>query len=75
MLPAGSRLELLVGGRDYADTSLPPITMSNFKNQMTGCGPFLHDDPVDRSEERLAGTVTLHSTPAEPCVLRLPVIP
>ncbi|HTW16655.1 MAG TPA: CocE/NonD family hydrolase [Nocardioides sp.] len=75
VLPAGSRLELLVGGRDYADTSLPPITMSNFKNQMTGCGPFLHDDPEDRPEGTFAGTVTLHAGAEGGCLLRLPVVP
>ncbi len=49
--------------------------MSNFKNQMTGCGPFLHDDPEDRPEGTFAGTVTLHAGAEGGCLLRLPVVP
>ena len=34
--------------------------LSNFKNELTGCGPFLHDDPRDRP----AGRVRRHHQPA-----------
>ena len=34
--------------------------MSNFKNELKGCGPFLHDDPRDRPPAIFNGTTTLH---------------
>ena len=31
------------------------------KNPMTGCGPFVHNDPEDRPAELFTGTVTVHT--------------
>ena len=45
------------------------------KNPMKGCGPFLHDDPVDRPSETFDNTVTLHFDPQRPATLLVPVIP
>jgi hypothetical protein len=46
-----------------------------FKNELTGCGPFLHDDPADRPPELTTGRVTLHTGPDHPAYLLLPDIP
>jgi hypothetical protein len=42
---------------------------------MTGCGPFLHDDPGDRPPERFAGTTTLHAGAGRAAYVLLPVVP
>ncbi|MEV0563807.1 CocE/NonD family hydrolase [Dactylosporangium sp. NPDC050588] len=61
VVPAGYTLAVTIGGRDYENPELEDaVTMSNFKNAMKGCGPFLHDDPVDRPERRDAARVRVH---------------
>jgi uncharacterized protein len=42
---------------------------------MTGCGPFLHDDPADRPPELTGSTQTLWAGPGRESFLLLPVIP
>jgi hypothetical protein len=42
---------------------------------MTGCGPFVHDDPRDRPAELFEGTVTVHTGADHPSSLLLPFIP
>ena len=74
VLPKGYRLGLTIMGRDY-EHGLEQSTLSNMKNPMTGCGPFLHDDPVDRPSETFDNTVTLHFDPQRPATLLVPVIP
>jgi uncharacterized protein len=49
--------------------------MSNFKNELTGCGPFLHDGPRDRPPEPFAGVTALHFGGAARPYLLLPLIP
>ncbi len=49
--------------------------LSNFKNELKGCGPFLHDDPRDRPKELFGGTTTLHAAPDRAAYLLLPIIP
>jgi predicted acyl esterase len=76
VVPAGYRLALTVRGKDYewgGDTT--GLRLSNFKNELKGCGPFLHDDPEDRPEEVFGGTVTLHTGAEHPAYVLLPVIP
>jgi len=75
VVPAGWRISLRVGGQDFADRTLPVVMMSNFKNQMTGSGPFLHDHPVDRSASTFSGTTTLHLGGDTPSRLLVPVVP
>jgi predicted acyl esterase len=75
VLPAGYRIALTVRGIDYVYPGPSGGYMSNFKNELTGCGPFLHDDPADRPAESSGGRVTLHTGPAHPSYLLLPVIP
>jgi predicted acyl esterase len=74
VVPAGWRIALTLRGRDY-EWDGPAATLSNMKNPMRGCGPFLHDDPQDRPPEVFGGRVTLHSGPGRQPYLLLPVIP
>ena len=72
VVPAGCRLALSVRGRDYEWQKSTGARLSNFKNELRGCGPFLHDDPRDRPASVFGGRTTLHLK--DSCVL-LPVIP
>jgi hypothetical protein len=49
--------------------------MSNFKNELRGCGPFLHNDPEDRPAALFGGETTIHLAAEFPAELLLPVIP
>ena len=73
--PAGHRIALTIRGKDYEYGGASGGKLSNFKNELKGCGPFLHDDPVDRPPEIFGGTTTLHFGGEEPPYLLLPVIP
>jgi uncharacterized protein len=75
VIPAGFRLGLTVRGKDYVWPGGSGGKLSNFKNEMTGCGPFLHDDPDDRPTETFGGTTTLHVSPTRQPWLLVPVIP
>ncbi len=48
VLPAGFRIALTILGKDYEHAHGGEKKLSNFKNELRGCGPFLHDDPADR---------------------------
>jgi predicted acyl esterase len=56
----GHRIALSVRGRDYKWQTTTGAKLSNFKNELLGCGPFLHDDPRDRPPRLFSGTTTLH---------------
>ena len=59
VVPPGHRVALTVRGRDY-EAAADGGKLSNFKNVLRGCGPFLHDDP--------SGTGRPNSSPgAPPC--------
>jgi predicted acyl esterase len=75
VVPAGCRLALSVRGRDYIYAEKTGLKLSNFKNELRGCGPFLHDDPRDRPAREFGGRTTLHFGPDHPAWLLLPVIP
>ncbi len=75
VVPAGHRVALSVRGKDYEWQKTTGAKLSNFKNELTGCGPFLHDDPRDRPKEIFGGKVTLHFGPERAAYLLLPVIP
>jgi uncharacterized protein len=75
VLPAGYRIALTVQGKDYEYPGISGGRLSNFKNEMRGCGPFLHDDPRDRPPEIFGGKTTLHTTAANPSFVLLPIIP
>jgi predicted acyl esterase len=73
VVPAGYRIALSVRGRDYEWQKTTGAKLSNFKNELLGCGPFLHNEPRDRPAAVFGGKTTLHLD-ADSYVL-LPVIP
>jgi uncharacterized protein len=75
VVPAGYRIGLTVRGKDYEYDGPRGGKISSFKNELRGCGPFLHDDPRDRPLEIFAGKTTLHSGPNRAAYLLLPIIP
>lgn len=75
VVPAGYRIGLNVRGKDYESPKASGQTLSNFKNELKGCGPFLHDDPRDRPEEVFGGTTTIHIGASNPAFLLLPIVP
>jgi predicted acyl esterase len=75
VVPKGHRIALSVLGRDYIWQETTGARLSNFKNELRGCGPFLHDDPRDRPAAIFGGTTTLHLDPEAPSFVLLPVIP
>jgi len=66
---------LSVRGNDYRYPGPSGGRLSNFKNEMTGCGPFLHDDPRDRPPAPYGVTNTLHAGPARQAYVLLPIVP
>jgi hypothetical protein len=75
VVPAGYRLGLTLRGSDYEyEGELEESRLGTFKNELTGVGPFLHDDPIDRPVGVFGGLVTVHSGPGTPSQLLLPVI-
>jgi hypothetical protein len=75
VVPAGCRLALSVRGKDYVFAEKTGLKLSNFKNELRGCGPFLHDDPRDRPPAEFAGRTTLHFEDGQAAYILLPVIP
>ena len=75
VVPKGYRVGLSVRGTDYRYPGPSGGKLSNFKNELTGCGPFLHDDPRDRPPAIFGGTNTLHFGPDSPSWVLLPIIP
>lgn len=74
VIPAGYRLGLTVRGKDYEYPGEPAF-LDQFKNPLRGCGPFLHDDPIDRPADMFGGTATLHTGPEHSAYLLLPFVP
>jgi len=75
VVPTGYRIALSVRGKDYVYGGGSGGKLSNFKNELTGCGPFLHDDPRDRPKALFDGTTTLHFSAARAPHVLLPIIP
>jgi predicted acyl esterase len=75
VVPAGYRIALSVRGRDYVYPGGSGGRLSNMKNEFTGCGPFLHDDPRDRPTAVYGGATTIHFGTARDNFVLLPVIP
>jgi predicted acyl esterase len=75
VVPKGHRIGLSIRGKDYVYPGPSGGKLSNFKNELTGCGPFLHDDPRDRPPAIFGGTTTLHFGGSRQSYLLLPVIP
>jgi predicted acyl esterase len=72
VVPSGYRVALTVRGKDYEWQASTGARLSNFKNELRGCGPFLHNDPRDRPAALFGGTTTLHLRDS---YVLIPVIP
>ena len=77
VIPEGYRISLQVRGRDYEH---PPAVSGETEAKVgwfpvTGCGPFLHDDPEDRPPEIFGGRVTLYTAGGRDSYLPVPSIP
>jgi uncharacterized protein len=75
VVPAGHRIALTVRGKDYEWQRSTGARLSSFKNELRGCGPFLHDDPRDRPAAVFGGQNTLHAGPGRESYVLVPVIP
>jgi hypothetical protein len=75
VVPAGHQIALTVRGKDYEYAQATGARLSNFKNELKGCGPFLHDDPRDRPPKIFGGKNTLHFAAGQAPYVLLPVIP
>ena len=73
--PAGHRIGLTIRGKDYEYAGPSGGRLSNFKNELKGCGPFLHNDPIDRPNDIFGGVTSLHFGGGRQPYLLLPVIP
>jgi predicted acyl esterase len=74
VVPPGYRIGLTVRGKDY-EFDGPAATLSNMKNPMKGCGPFVHDDEGDRPPAIFGGRNKLHFSGGQQNYVTLPVIP
>lgn len=74
VIPKGHQIALSILGKDY-EWDGPAATLSNMKNPMRGCGPFIHDEPSDRPEAIFSAPVTLHTGANHASYLILPIIP
>jgi hypothetical protein len=75
VVPKGYRVGLSVRGRDYVYPGGSGGKLSNMKNEFTGNGPFLHDDPRDRPLAIYGGKTTLHLGGGRENFVLLPIIP
>ncbi|MBI3373976.1 MAG: CocE/NonD family hydrolase [Betaproteobacteria bacterium] len=75
VVPAGHRIALTVRGCDYEYAKSTGARLSNFKNELRGCGPFLHDDPRDRPSAVFGARNSLHFGPEQESHVLVPVIP
>lgn len=74
VVPQGWRIALTILGRDY-DHGQAAAGLSNMKNAMRGCGPFVHEDEDDRPLAVFGGRNTLHFDQTRPAYVLLPVVP
>ncbi len=74
VVPAGYRIALTIRGKDY-EYEGEAAMLSNMKNPMRGCGPFVHDDATDRPLAIFDGKITLHVGPRRRASVLLPVVP
>ena len=75
VVPKGFQLAVTIRGKDYEYPHASGQRLSNFKNELRGCGPFLHDDPRDRPPEIFSGDTSIHVDPAQAPYILLPIIP
>jgi hypothetical protein len=75
VVPPNYRIALTVRGKDYEYPGGSGGRLPNFKNELKGCGPFLHDDPRNRPAKIFNGKTTLHFDPNRAAYLLIPIIP
>ena len=75
VVPAGYRVALTIRGKDYEHGGAGGDRLAHFKNELRGCGPFLHDDPRDRPPDVFGGVTTLHFGKGREAYLLLPIVP
>jgi predicted acyl esterase len=74
VVPAGYRISLTVRGKDYEHPG-GGARLASFVNEMTGCGPFLHNDPRDRPPDTFGGMTTIYAGGNRASYVLLPIIP
>ena len=74
VVPVGYRIGMTIRGKDY-EFDGPAATLSNMKNPMKGCGPFVHDDAADRPAQIFGRKNTLHFGGGRDNYVSLPIIP
>jgi predicted acyl esterase len=74
VVPPGHRIALTVRGKDY-EYAGEIGRLGTIANTMKGCGPFLHNDPMDRPAKIFGGEVTLYAGRDHPAHVLLPIIP
>ncbi|KAI7977242.1 hypothetical protein EIK77_000006 [Talaromyces pinophilus] len=72
ILPAGFRISLQIGGKDF-ERPLPPDAPTG-EWVARGSGPWLHNHPEDRPADVFGGTTTIYTGGATGSFLLLPVI-
>ncbi len=75
VIPEGYRIAFTVRGKDYVYPGGSGGGLSNMKNEFTGCGCFIHNDPKDRPPDVFGKNVTLHCGGEHEAYVMLPVIP
>ena len=75
VVPKGYRVVLSVRGCDYVYPGGSGGKLSNMKNEFTGNGPFLHNDPRDRPISVYGGRTTIHLGGGRENFILLPIIP
>ncbi|MDW7740092.1 MAG: CocE/NonD family hydrolase [Bacillota bacterium] len=75
VIPKGFRIGFSIRGKDYIYLEKTGIRIPSFKNELRGCGPFLHDEPRDRLSGVFDGRTALHFRHDKQPYLLVPVIP
>ena len=75
VVPVGYRIGINIRGKDYESPKAGGQKLSNFKNELKGCGPFLHNDPRDRPADVFGGQTTIHIGTDSSAFVLLPIIP
>ena len=79
VVPAGYHIGLTIRGSDYAyggplDEERSRLGKT-FKDQMRGCGPYIHDNPRDRVAGVFDGVTTIHAGGEHRSQLLVPIVP
>ena len=75
VVPVGYRIGINIRGKDYESPKAGGQKLSNFKNELKGCRPFLYNDPRDRPADVFGGETTIHIGTDSSAFVLLPIIP